>query len=253
MADPNPTAARDGATCRDDCAGSAMGYWTQVSDERLVAMYRAGDEAAFGTIHSRYQEPLLRYARGCGIPQRDTEDVVQDAFVSAQRKMRENDQTIVLAAWLHTIVHNEAVTHWRAESRQKRQVVLVRREPDPDPTADIVERREELWLLVGDVHLLPARQREALVLAACDGLDAEVIAERIGISVGAAKSYVWRARTTLRENRHSREDLGQEKLTIGQRRQRVRDLAGRGLNDRAIARTLGIRQGTVRTDRASGG
>src|SRR4051812_33278206 len=82
------------------------------SDERLVALARAGHERAFEAIVERYRAPLLRGARRY-LPEARAEDALQQAFIAAWTAIRCGDEVRELRAWLYRIVHNTALNQLR--------------------------------------------------------------------------------------------------------------------------------------------
>src|SRR4051812_29864649 len=89
-----------------------------LSDDDLVARFRAGDDAAFTEIHRRFRSQLVAFARrmlrGSG---HDAEDVVQDAFIRAYRGLRVTDRAMALRPWLYMIVRNRALDELRTPQR----------------------------------------------------------------------------------------------------------------------------------------
>jgi RNA polymerase sigma-70 factor (ECF subfamily) len=168
-----------------------------VGDAALVAALRTGSPAAAETLVARYQGPLTAYARGIlGGAHHDAEEAVQDAFLKAIAALRRaGDREIALKPWLYAITRNACLDRLR---RVRRTVdiaplegVLCDRLADP---ADAAERRERLRVLVGDLNALPVRQRDALVMHELEGRSHEDMAARLGVSVGATKALVCRAR-----------------------------------------------------------
>src|SRR5687768_83730 len=80
------------------------------SDERLVALARAGDEQAFASIVERYRTPLLRYCRSF-LPAAAAEDAVQQTFINAYRALSRPGAASpeALRPWLYRIAHNAAL------------------------------------------------------------------------------------------------------------------------------------------------
>jgi DNA-directed RNA polymerase specialized sigma24 family protein len=86
-----------------------------LSDDRLVDLFRAGREDAFGALYNRYRLRLVRFARHILSGAADeAEDVVQEAFLRAHAGLRATDRAIVLGPWLYTIVRNRALDVRRA-------------------------------------------------------------------------------------------------------------------------------------------
>jgi RNA polymerase sigma factor (sigma-70 family) len=170
-------------------------------DDRLVALFRAGREEAFGALHDRYRPALVAFARrlvqGSG---HDPEDVVQDAFLRAHTALRATDAPMTVKPWLYTIVRNRALDllrspHGRgAELEEGRHLSLV---PAADPER-ATEQRDRLRRMVDGIGRLPERQRVALVSRELEGVSHADMAARLGTSVQGTKSLLIRARAQLR-------------------------------------------------------
>lgn len=172
------------------------------TDEQLVDAVRAGVGGAFETLHARYEQPLLGYARNVlGGSHHDAEECVQDAFVRALRALVAHpDREISLKAWLYTIVRNACLDRLRGQASRP-TVALADLGPllhdrAGDPPA-VVARREAVREVVGQLQTLPERQRAALVGHELEGRSHTQLARRLGISEGASKALVHRARQGL--------------------------------------------------------
>lgn len=169
------------------------------TDEQLVDAVRAGARGAFEALHARYEQPLLRYARTLlHGSHHDAEECVQDGFVRALRALHTRpDREIALKAWLYTIVRNACLDRLRGlacrptVALEDHESVLHDRGADP---GDVVARREAVREVVGHVRALPERQRAALVGHELEGRSHAHLARRLGVSEGASKALVHRAR-----------------------------------------------------------
>jgi len=170
-----------------------------LSDDDLVARFRAGDDAAFSEIHRRFRTALVAFARrmlhGSG---HDAEDVVQDAFIRAYRGLRVTDRPMALRPWLYMIVRNRALDELRTPQRTDcvHDVTSLAAVPAADP-AQCVADRDEMRQLVAEIGRLPERQRMALVLREFDGRSHAETARELRTTVSATKSLIIRARTNL--------------------------------------------------------
>jgi RNA polymerase sigma factor (sigma-70 family) len=165
------------------------------SDSRLVDLVRAGYEPAFEAIVDRYRRPLLRYARRL-LPAERAEDVVQLAFVNAYEAIRRDSRELDLRPWLYRIAHNATLNALR--DRGLHHVELADDWDGVERPEQAVERREGLRDVVDAVQALPERQRDAIVLRELEGRSYEEIAGRLGVTDGAVRQLLNRARTTLR-------------------------------------------------------
>jgi RNA polymerase sigma-70 factor (ECF subfamily) len=175
---------------------------TVPSDAALVAALRGGDDTAFDQIHERYARELLGYARQVlGGAHHDAEEVVQDAFMRALASLRKSDRPMALRAWLYTIVRNRALDELRKPHRRRledelEQLKLADPRPASDPFQSLL-RRDALDGIVAAINELPERQRTALVLRELDDRSHDEVAGTLGISRGASKTLLHRAKANL--------------------------------------------------------
>jgi RNA polymerase sigma factor (sigma-70 family) len=165
------------------------------SDERLVDLVRAGSDPAFETIVERYRRPLMRYVSRILPPER-AEDVVQQSFVKAYEAMRRDAATLQLRPWLYRIAHNHALNALR--DRGLRHAELDDRLDGVERPDQALERAQGLRELVVAVQALPARQRDAILLRELEGRSYEEIAVALGVTDGAVRQLLNRARHSLR-------------------------------------------------------
>jgi RNA polymerase sigma factor (sigma-70 family) len=164
-------------------------------DRRLVDLVRDGYDAAFEEIVRRYRKPLDRFA--AAIVGGRSEDVTQDSFSKALLALRGSEAEIELRPWLYRIVRNTALNDLRDRAPIAEE--LSERLPGARSAAAEVETREELRELMDRLQALPEPQRAALVMRELEGLSHEEIAAALGVSGGAARQAIYRARAALRE------------------------------------------------------
>jgi len=175
------------------------------TDEQLVALFRAGNDAAFGVIHDRYRQRLFAYTRQMLAGSRqDAEDALQDVFMRAYSSLRSNDRPLSLRAWLYRVAHNRCIDHLRKPMPQPIDLFDTSRKPLHDPIAES-ERREDLQQLIADVRRLPDQQRSALLMREIDGLTYAELGAALGVTLPAVKSLLVRARIGLVEAHEARD------------------------------------------------
>jgi RNA polymerase sigma factor (sigma-70 family) len=165
------------------------------SDARLVRLVRQGHDSAFEEIVRRYRRPLDRFA--ASIVGSHADDVTQDSFRKALVALRQAEADIELRPWLFRIVRNTALTDLRdrppAAAQLAEELVVGGRS-----AAAEAERRAELKDLTARLRALPDNQRAALVMRELEGMSHEEIAAALGISGGAARQAIARARAAVR-------------------------------------------------------
>lgn len=170
-------------------------------DALLVVRAAEGDDEAFEALVHRHAPVLLRLAtRLLGSPT-EAEDAVQEAFVSAWRKLPEFRGDARFGTWMHRIVTNRCLNVLR--SRQP--VTALDSVPEPQAPEHQVSppRAAEAHAAVRDlsraIEGLSPEQRVCWVLRELDGVPYESIAESVGISQEAVRGRVFRARRYLTE------------------------------------------------------
>src|SRR5438445_9577791 len=168
------------------------------SDQRLISLARAGDERAFETLVRRYSRPLLRYCRRMGLSDLRAEDVVQQALVRAWLALARGGEVRAPKAWLYRTVHNTAVNAMRSARDHGPLEDGGSVELAASAECDF-ERRVAMREALSDVAALPQLQRDANLLTAVDGRSHEEIASALGVTRGAVRGLLYRARVSLRD------------------------------------------------------
>jgi RNA polymerase sigma factor (sigma-70 family) len=171
-----------------------------LTDERLLALVGQGHERAFEALVHRYRKPLLVYCRRLSLPEARAEDVVQLALLKTWIAVGEGVEVRDLKAWLYRVVHNTAVNALRDAAHDGEPLTDLAlgsgsHPPIKEPQLDQgLAVREAL----AEVAALPEMQREVIVRTAVAGHSHEQVASDLGISDGAVRGLLYRARATLR-------------------------------------------------------
>lgn len=165
-------------------------------DATLAALAADGSEAAFEAIVRRHRRALLAYCRRLLLSESRSEDVVQQAFVDAWSALRAGTEVRETRAWLYRITHNRAVRARRVPEYDFDALSEALSGADA-PQSDL-ERRLLVREALAAVAALPEQQRDAILRTALDGQSYEQVALALGISDGAVRGLVYRARASLR-------------------------------------------------------
>jgi RNA polymerase sigma-70 factor, ECF subfamily len=159
-------------------------------DARLVAAVRDGDRAAFGRLYERYAR-MIHGVLLAHVPYSEVDDLVQDVFLAAFRKLVSLREPEAFAAWLLTIARNRANDfHRRAHAADEL--------PDNIPASGSGEDREAHAALEA-IRSLPEAYREPLILRLVEGMTGEEIAARTGLTPGSVRVNLHRGMKQLRE------------------------------------------------------
>src|SRR5690348_14244942 len=161
------------------------------SDHVLVAAVRRGDDRAFEALYSRYHRRIHAYVVGMCKDHARAEDVTQEVFVSALRRMRETERPIAFKPWIYEIAKNACIDLFR-RSRRAEEVSLqsedalapadLGRLADSGPSPETaVAAKQALDQLCGAFGGLSDVHHEIIVMRELEGLSYREIGERLGM------------------------------------------------------------------------
>ncbi len=183
---------------------SALGAQQQEAartEAELVEAARAGDDRAFGELYERYGRRVFGYVLYMVRDHGRAEDLAQDIFVSAFRRIRSSDRAISFKPWIFEIAKNACIDEFRRVQRS-REVPMEHGSDEhlgsAAPSPDIhFERGQQLAALDGAFRGLSERQHNVLVLRELEGLSYAEIASRTGMTLHMVESTLLRARRRL--------------------------------------------------------
>lgn len=177
----------------------------------LLARLRAGEEGAFEELMRACGGRMLATARRMLHDEEDARDAVQEAFLSAFRSLPRFAGESRLSTWLHRIVINASLMKLRTRRRRPETSLddllprfdehgewVDRGDGGPPAGDDLLERQEAREAVRRCIPRLPESFRTVLVLRDLEGLDPETTARMLGITSGAVKTRLHRARQALR-------------------------------------------------------
>ena len=159
------------------------------SDPALIDAAREGDRKAFAKLYSRYA-PVIHGLLLSKVPRGEVDDLLQDVFLQALRRLPSLRDTTAFASWLATIARNRATDF----HRQKR----IEEPFDEETTAARGDERKAFEVL-NLIRTLPEAYHETLVLRFVEGLTGPEIAARTGLTPGSVRVNLHRGVKMLRE------------------------------------------------------
>jgi RNA polymerase sigma-70 factor, ECF subfamily len=156
----------------------------------LVSASRAGDESAFGVLYMRYRRMVHAIAMA-RVGSSDADDVVQEVFMLAMRKLDSLRDTSAFGGWIGTIARNRAVG-WRRSDPQGEELV-------DQPVASQQETNEEARRVLAVIRTLPEAYRETLMMRLVEGMTGPEIAVQTGLTPDSVRVNLHRGMRLLRE------------------------------------------------------
>jgi RNA polymerase sigma-70 factor, ECF subfamily len=180
-------------------------------DREVIQAVLHGDSERFGILVVRYQDRLFNgLARMLGSAA-DADDVLQESFLQAFRKLSSFRESSSFYTWIYRIAINAAINLRRRERRSVNlsdnaqfhdQLVT---DPDSGP-ARRMEQSEEVRELQEALNQLSDEHRNILVLREIEGMSYEDISQILDMPIGTVRSRLHRARLQLRDSLIARQE-----------------------------------------------
>ncbi len=178
---------------------------TNFDEQRFIQLTRDGNYDAFNRLVAEYQTAVysvvLRMVRNRAV----AEDITQDTFISAFRKIS-SYRGGIFRAWLFRIAKNASLDYLRKmarrpESSLDEDIVYFSetvKDDSADPLADVLNA-ELARLIEQCLGGLSDDHRLAMVMIDVEGYQYDEVADSIGVSIGTVKSRLNRARARMRD------------------------------------------------------
>ncbi|MEZ3161510.1 RNA polymerase sigma factor [Microbacterium sp. BWT-B31] len=170
-------------------------------DAELVARAASGSEHAFRTLYRAYVRPVYWLAHGLLHDTADAEDVTQETFLVAWRKLPELQLAgESLLPWLATVCRFQAANRMRVQKRDRTHTAAAADESLPS-TVDVEQQVIDAQLadrILHEVEGLSPLDRDIFRLCATEGYAYQAAADRLGVAHGVVRNRLSRIRTRLR-------------------------------------------------------
>jgi RNA polymerase sigma-70 factor (ECF subfamily) len=195
--------------------GKSRGDYATLADERLVDLYvQSRDEEAFFEICMRHCNYIYGLALRITGNHQSAEEVLQEVMLQLFQKLHTFAGEARFSSWLYRVTANASYSYLRSKKKEEQEVSLEDYVPYDEmgtlrgkivpkgwstlPEEELLER-EALDVIEKAIGELPDLYRTVIVLRDIEGFTNEEVAETLGISVGAVKTRLHRARLALRD------------------------------------------------------
>lgn len=174
---------------------------TTTADERLISSAIANDDTqAFDQLVQRHQSRVrgwLRYLSGNSAL---ADDLAQETFLRAWKKLSSYKAQGSFEAWLLTIARNEFLQHCRKSGREAGHLERFRSEAVPESDRDSQDYEGEEPDAVRFLNILSSDERDIMILVYAIGLSHRESSDVSGLPLGTVKSHVRRSVSKIRES-----------------------------------------------------
>lgn len=178
----------------------------ELTDEAIVSMVLGGDQAAYRILVDRHARTIFRMAYRMTGSAEDADDVVQETFMRAFRKLDRFRADAAFATWIYRIGMNCGRDYLRSRKRAPVELVdpadqLSERAMSVGPMQETNMNRIEIRRkLRAAMEELSGNERTAFVMRHFEGMSIEEIGEALGTRTNATKHTIFRAVRKLRES-----------------------------------------------------
>lgn len=175
-----------------------LGHFTMV-DSKLILDCKANDKKAQITLYRKYNQGMYKIAFRLLGNIEDAEDVIQESFLNAFKKINQFKVEVTFGAWLKKIVVNRSINHL-----QKNRLTLVDMDESNLEQIESDETRQEsndnsvIKEIKAAITMLPEKYRYVAMLYLIEGFDHPEIADILNISVPTSKTRLSRGKVKLK-------------------------------------------------------
>lgn len=156
----------------------------------LVRAVLEGDRESFSTLYGKFA-PMVHGILLARVPRLEVEDLLQDIFLHAYRKLNTLRDAAAFGPWIAMIARNRAMDF----HRRTRETVEINEEQASDDRGRMARAEEILDV----IRSLPEAYRETLVLRLVEGMTGPEIALRTGLTAASVRVNLHRGMKKLRE------------------------------------------------------
>lgn len=174
-------------------------------DDRLLALYIAGEPRAITYLVRRHNQRLFRVARAILDDDFSAEEAVQEAYIRAFSRLESYGMDGGFRQWMTRVVANAALDRRRSERRRQEQSSMLMRQAEasralqqPHAPENAIQRAQLRSLLESAIGRLPIDLRTVVVLRAVEQCSIAETAELLQIPGATVKTRLHRAVTRLR-------------------------------------------------------
>ena len=183
------------------------------TDQEIVVLARAGQEAAYRELIRRYERPLFSLLYRMVRDRELAEDLAQETFIKALNAIESYRPEYKFSSWIFKIANNAAIDHLRrreldtlslegsphAETPEAVEATALQIGDRQESPLDAVEARELGGQIEQAIAQLRPEYRSCILLRHVEGRAYEEIAEILALPLGTVKTYIHRARNELRQ------------------------------------------------------
>ncbi len=176
------------------------------TDIELMRRVKSGDDSAFTELMKRHYKSIMNFIYRFTNDRNDSEDLAQEVFLRVYRSVKEYKPQAKFSTWLYKIATNVCLTELKLKRRMTNvslDEIQENKHDIGDSTSpngyDLINRRDIKDTIFQALNSIPERERISIILCKYEGFSYDEVADVIGCTVGAVKTYIHRGRMKLIE------------------------------------------------------
>lgn len=170
------------------------------NEELLVRNLSKGSILAFNTLFRFYSSKLYRFINGYLRSPEESEEVVQEVFLTLWEKRTELKDELSLRSYLFTIAFNVVKKHFRSKSYLKKYLDSGLWSDINMDTTGTIDYNSVYSFIKDLIERLPERRKEIFIRSRFEGISIAEIAQELGISHKTVENQITAALKFLRQN-----------------------------------------------------
>jgi len=175
---------------------------TKITDRELVILLANNDEDAFRTLYYRYKDKLWRFCFGFLKSEFDTDDILQEIFISLWEHRVTVDPSLAFSSYLYKIARNKILNFFRDMDVEVQVKKALAQQTQTVAGTDSVEADifygEYRRILAEAVGQLPPQRRKVFNMSRFEYKSHKEIAVQLGISINTVQDHISQALRTIK-------------------------------------------------------
>jgi len=174
-----------------------------LTDEEIAVKVQDGDKEAFGAVIDRFEKPLCAFIYRMIGDRENCADALQETFLKAYKNINSFDPKRKFSSWIYRIAHNEAITHYRKNTKHValEEIVEV---ASGENNAELIQKKldslNQKKLLDKALLTIPLKYREVIVFRFYEDKSYEEISEIMHLPVNTIGTYLSRGKNEIKKH-----------------------------------------------------
>lgn len=185
-----------------------------IEERALISRVLDGDMYAFRLLIKQHERLVAHMIGRVVKSESDVEELSQDVFLKVYEKLKEFSFQSKLSTWIATIAYRHAINHLRKSKMLFSDIPdeesFTKRFISDETPVDVLEEKDTDLFVQKLVEQLPLQYKTIITLYHLEGMTYPEICEVMNLPEGTVKSYLFRARTLLKEM--VKKHLGKEEI-----------------------------------------